>query len=144
MFLKSVCYNLLHYMIPKVTRTFVRTDAGMSEYMRISEERKEKGIIVNPFLKWKEMLVKEFTHWAIMENEFPYDAIATTSHMLTTKRVAPFNWNSLTAEEKEEFEIIKNGYAKENYDVLWENLPRGITIPIHFHLHLLVLKREEI
>ncbi len=144
MFLQSVCYNLLHYMNKKVTRTFMRTPESMNEYMRISEGRRERGEIINPFLNWKEKLVKEFNYWVIKENEFPYDAIASTSHMLSTKRVVGFDWDLLTTEEKEEFEIIKKGYAKENYDVVWENLPKGQTIPGHFHLHLMVLKREEI
>lgn len=129
--------------IKKVTRTFLRSDEMMNEYMRISEERRERAEIVDPFSKWNELLVKEFKHWAIMENEFPYDAVASVNHMITTKRVVPFDWNLLNEEELNELKEIKNTYIKENYDALWENLPRGITIPIHFHLHLIVLKRKE-
>lgn len=144
MFSQTVCYNLLHYMTPKVTRTFVRTDAGMSEYMRMSEERKAKGEKINPFLNWEESLIKEFKNWVIIKNDFPYDAIATTSHMISTKREVAFDWNLLNEEEIEEFNELKNNYIKQNYEVLWENLPKGQTLPGHFHLHLLVLKREDI
>jgi hypothetical protein len=80
----------------------------------------------------------------IIENEFPYDAIATTSHMISTKREVRLDWNLLNDDEIKEFEDIKENYLHDNYDVLWENLPKGQSIPGHFHLHLLVLKREEI
>lgn len=130
-------------MHKKVTRTFVRTEKGMSEYIRISQERKSKGEEVNIFSNWKDSLIKEFKHWVIINNEFPYDAIATTSHMISTKRVVPFDWNLLNEEEIKEFNELKNTYIKENYEVLWENLPKGQTQPGHFHLHLLIQKREE-
>ncbi len=131
-------------MIKKVTRTYLRSDEMMTEYMRISEERRLNNEIVNPFEDWKNNLVKEFNNWVIIKNEFPYDAVAKISHMISTKRNVPFDWSLLNEEELKEFAEIKNTYIKENYDALWENLPRGITIPIHFHLHLIVLKREEI
>jgi hypothetical protein len=131
-------------MQKKVTRTFLRTEQGMSEYMRISEERRIKGEKVNIFSEWEKSLIKEFKHWVIIKNEFPYDAIAKTSHMLSTKREVAFDWNLLNEEEIKEFNELKNNYIKENYEVLWENLPKGQTQPGHFHLHLLVLKREEL
>ncbi len=131
-------------MQAKVTRTFLRTEATMNEYMRVVEERKQKGIIVNPFLNWQNDLVKEFNNWVIIKNDFPYDSIATVSHMIATKRVVEFDWNLLNEEELAEFKEIKNTYIKENYDALWENLPRGGTIFGHFHLHLIILKREEV
>lgn len=125
----------------KITRTFLRTDETMTRYMQIDEERKAKNIVFDPYENPK---IKEFTHWAIVNNDFPYDAVATTSHMIFTKRSIPFDWKLLTKEEKEEFEHLKETYLKDNYDVVYENLPKGQTIPGHFHLHLLVLKREEI
>lgn len=76
-----------------------------------------------------------------MENKYPYDAVATTSHILATKREVSFDWSLLNSEEKNEFEEIKKNYLVNHYDVIWENLPKGQTIPGHFHLNLLVLKR---
>lgn len=130
-------------MNKKVTRTFSRTKETMDKYMAFSEERRIKGDITNPFLNWQHSLVKEFTNWVVVTNDFPYDAIANINHMIATKREVPFDWKLLNEEEKNEFEAIRDTYIKENYDVIWENLPRGITVPGHFHLHLLVLKREE-
>jgi hypothetical protein len=124
-----------------ITRTFLRSDEMMSTYMQVMKEREEKGIKYNPF---KEPPIKEFTHWVILENQFPYDAIAIVSHMLATRRNVPLDWKLLNKEEIEEFNELQETYLKEQYDVLWENLPKGQTIPGHFHLHLLVLRREEI
>jgi len=131
-------------MYTKITRTYLRTDEGMNNYMRISDERKLTSEKVKIFTDWQDSLVKEFKHWVIINNEFPYDAIATTSHMIATKREVAFDWNLLNEEELKEFTGLKNTYLKENYEVVWENLPKGQTQPGHFHLHLLVLKREEL
>ncbi len=124
-----------------ITRTFLRSDAMMTKYMKVMREREEKGIQYNPF---KETPIKEFNHWVIIDNQFPYDAVATTTHMLATKREIPFSWELLTSEEREEFEQIKKDYLTKNYDAIWENLPKGQTMPGHFHLNLIILKREEI
>ncbi|MCX6755866.1 MAG: hypothetical protein NTX85_00805 [Candidatus Nomurabacteria bacterium] len=131
-------------MHKKVTRTFLRTDETMEKYMRISSERKELGHKVDHFLRWQENLVKEFDNWVIVTNEFPYDAVASTSHMIATKREVGFDWALLSTEEREEYELIKKTYLAEHYDAIWENLPRGSTVAHHFHVHLIVLKREEI
>ncbi len=124
-----------------ITRTFLRSSGMMTEYMRVMREREETGVKYNPF---EEPPVTEFKHWVIVENQFPYDAIATVSHMLATKRTVPLDWKFLNEEEVQEFSELQETYLNEHYDVLWENLPKGQTIPGHFHLHLLVLKREEI
>lgn len=131
-------------MHKKVTRTFLRTPETMERYMKTAEERKLSGVKVDHFLKWQESLVKEFNHWVIVTNEFPYDAVASTSHMLATKREVGFDWDLLTKEERDEYELIKKTYLAEHYDAIWENLPRGSTVAHHFHVHLIVLKREEI
>ncbi len=139
-----LCYNFFH-MDPtkKVTRTFLRTEESMNRYMQISEERKRLGQKPTHFTDWHEGLIKEFTHWVIVTNEFPYDAIASTSHMISTKREVAFDWALLSPEELAEFDQIKRDYIRSNYDVLYENLPSGATISNHFHLHLLILRREE-
>lgn len=131
-------------MHKKVTRTFLRTQETMEIYMKTAEERKLSGVKVDHFLRWNENLVKEFENWVIVTNEFPYDAVASTSHMLATKREVGFDWDLLTKEEREEYELIKKTYLAEHYDAIWENLPRGSTVSHHFHVHLIVLKREEI
>lgn len=128
--------------ISNITRTFLRTDETMNNYIQEMAKRHETGVDINPFTSWQKFLVKEFKNWVIVQNEFPYDRVADVNHMICTKRQVPFEWDLLTDEEKFEYEEIKNTYLKENYDAIWENLPKGQTKPTHFHLHLVVLKRE--
>jgi hypothetical protein len=128
-------------MATHVTKTFLRTEETMERYMKVAEERKLKGEIVNPFLNWRDHVVKEFNHWVIVTNEFPYDRVAEVSHMIATKREIAFDWHLLNEEEKFEFETIKSTYLAEHYDALWENLPKGSTVSHHFHLHVIVLRR---
>ena len=131
------------YMI-KMTKTFARSDATMAQYIQMTKERQDSGVEINPFKDWRSQTVKEFEHWVIIPNKYPYDAIATVNHMITPKREVLFDWRLLTQEEEKELNILKETYLNENYDVVWENLPKGQTIPTQFHLHLLVLKREEV
>lgn len=130
-------------MSKKVTRTFLRTEEEMVRYMKIFEERKKLGQKPSHFTNWQDELIKEFNLWVIIINQFPYDAVASVSHMIITKREVGFDWDLLTKEEREEYELIKKTYLAEHYDAIWENLPKGATVAHHFHLHLIVLKREE-
>lgn len=127
-----------------ITRTFLRSDETMTRYMKTMKEREEKGVKFNQFLSNEKKVIKEFEYWIIIDNEFPYDAVATTSHMIATKREVAFDWKLLTIEEDKELEKLQREYLNEHYDVIWENLPKGQTAPGHFHLHLLILKREQI
>ncbi len=97
----------------------------------------------NPFADNEKNAIIKFKHWLLIENEFPYDAIATQNHLLFTRRVIPFKWEALSKEERKELESLKSGYLAEHYDAVWENLPKGQTVPGHFHLQVLTLKRED-
>lgn len=127
----------------KITKTFLRTEENMNKYIQITEERRLSNPDFDPFADKENIVVKEFNYWRIIENDFPYDIIASVSHILITKRKVSFDWGLLIEDELDELEHIKKTYLSEHYDLIWENLPRGKTVPEHFHLNLLVLKREE-
>lgn len=127
----------------KITRTFLRSNEMMNTYAATMKERQEKGIQINLYLDGLTKTIKEFEHWMIIPNDFPYDAIATVNHMILPKRAVSFDWQLITDDEKRELELLKQTYLSENYDLVWENLPKGQTVPGNFHLHLLVLKRED-
>ena len=130
-------------MKDKITRTFGRSDETMARYIKTMEERRANNSNYNPFDHLLDIVLVEFKHWLIVPNEFPYDAIASTNHMLCTKRRVAFDWALLTQDEIKEFEDLRRGYLADNYDALWENLPGSRTVPSHFHLQLLVMRREE-
>ena len=80
----------------------------------------------------------EFDHWRVINNDFPYDLIAAEHHMLIPKR-------HCTEAELDEFESkelidIKNHERLLNYDYLIEAANRKKSIPLHFHIHLIVGK----
>lgn len=132
----------------EITATYLRSKETMKKYIAEFEKRKEPGMSHNPFKHAlenpKDQVVKMFNHWFIMINDFPYDAVAQINHMIVTKRHISFDWKLLNKEEKEEFQTLRDTYLRENYDVIYENLPSGQTQPGWFHLNLLKLKRSKL
>lgn len=85
-----------------------------------------------------EFALQTFQFWRIVKNDFPYDVIANIHHMLIPIRHVVES--ELTDEERKEFNEIKNSYLAMHYDGIYENMPKGKTIPTHMHLHLFVFK----
>ena len=116
----------------------------MNKYIDFLKKLK-KGEVKNDFEdpeKFRASAIKKFKYWFIVENNFPYDAIAKESHMILPIRKVEFDWDLLTKEELEEFNELKKTYISEKYDVVYENLPSGRSMPMWFHVHLLILKRD--
>lgn len=84
--------------------------------------------------------IKQFVHWKIIENDFPYDRIAARHHMIIPIRHVA--GDGLSAEELRELEDIKRAYINDAYDYILEAVPRIKSIPAHFHLHLITQRRE--
>lgn len=94
--------------------------------------------VTNACVLCEKVSVKEFTYWKITENQFPYDLIAKTHHMLMPLRhVAE---SGFSEEELKEFALIKGELMEGEYDWLIESTVRNKSIPSHFHLHLIVAK----
>ncbi len=81
----------------------------------------------------------EFKYWRIVENTYPYDAVASKHHMLLTKRHLSAD-RDLTKEETDELIELKESVLDELYTFIMEALPRNKSIPGHYHLHLIVPK----
>ncbi len=127
-----------------ISKTFLRTEKTMDKYVKYTQQIAKQKNPINPFDDIEQRALKKFNHWLIIKNDFPYDAIASKSDLLFTRRKTPFLWNNLTQKEREELEEIKKEYLKKEYNSLTENLPRGQTAPGHFHLQLLKLLPEKI
>lgn len=131
----------------EITATYVRTKATMKKYIEAFEERKKPGKAVNPFEDAKarpEIILREFDHWLIIQNDFPYDAIADVNHMIFPKRSVSFDWKLLNEEERNEFQHLRETFLNEHYDAIYENLPKNQTQPGYFHLLLVKLKRTSL
>lgn len=82
-------------------------------------------------------IIKEFTHWMIVENQYPYDAVADHHHMLIPREHVQ-NESQLSTRSKLELNIIKrNLELSEEYDCTISNFPIGQSHPTHLHFHLI-------
>ena len=131
-------------MKKQIDRTFVRSRETMNKYIEYIKDCAQMDNPPKPFADIDESSIKTFKYWLILPNRFPYDAIAEQSHMLLTRRRVAFDWTLLSNKELIELQELRETYINEHYDVMWENLPKGQTVPGHFHLHLLNLKRESL
>ena len=86
--------------------------------------------------------IKEFEHWQVVNNEYPYDRIADTHHIISLKRHT--SEANLTRKEKVEFEQKVKIYLHRHYDMIFENTIRSKSIPGHHHLHAIDLKHLDI
>lgn len=85
---------------------------------------------------------RTYEHWKIVRNKFPYDLIADEHVMLVPNRHVLEQ--ELTPEEIAEFQAIKHSdEIQHTYDNFIESTHRSRSIPPHFHLHLMILKRFE-
>jgi lipopolysaccharide biosynthesis protein len=85
-------------------------------------------------------VIESFTYWNIVPNEYPYDLITTTHHMIQPKRHCTAE--ELTEEEHKELLVIKRGYINDHYDMITESVTHTSSIPAHFHLHLMVTRDD--
>lgn len=85
--------------------------------------------------------LQSFTHWKIVDNDFPYDQIAKVHHMVVPRR--HITEQELTTEELKELVDIKHGHVNETYDWIIEATHRNKSIQGHFHLHLIIGKPTE-
>jgi len=81
----------------------------------------------------------EFTHWRIIANKYPYDAVATVHTMIIPKehlvesQLSPAAW----AELKQ----LRHEVLNKDYSYVIETPPGSKSIPGHYHLHLIDPKR---
>ena len=76
--------------------------------------------------------IKEFEFWRLLPNEYPYDRIVKTHHLISLRRHA--DENALTVAEYSELYRIKHD-LRNDYDILLENTLKRKTIREHFHIH---------
>ena len=75
---------------------------------------------------------REFEFWRLLPNEYPYDRIVKTHHLISLRRHA--DENGLTVPEYNELYDIKHT-LRNDYDMLFENTLKRKSIREHFHIH---------
>lgn len=82
--------------------------------------------------------IEEFTYWRIIPNKYPHDAVAKVHDMIVPK--GHFVESELSEAAMQELYELKYSVLNDRYCFLTEALPRGKSIPGHFHLHLIIPK----
>jgi len=86
----------------------------------------------------KDLLLKEYRYWVVVDNKFPYDLISSKHHLLATKRHIA-KMRDLNKEELKEYYKIVDSIC-QGYSYIARNTPKLMTVPAHLHLHLIKLK----
>jgi len=104
-------------------------------------ELQKKGLLLNGCrLCKKPKSIKEFKYWRITHNSFPWDLVSRTNYLLIPKRHTVYS--KLNSKEKKEFDLIKATYVGEHYEIMLEVTDKMKSIPSHFHVHLINLKKK--
>lgn len=125
----------MNTVVKKLRPRSWRTEAMHEKY----ECEREQSVADDSCPMCSSPSVSEFTHWRIVTNIYPYDAVAAVHDMLVTKRHTPSE-RTLTPEEYAELVELKETALNEAYTFVAEALPYNKSVPGHYHLHLLVPK----
>lgn len=83
-----------------------------------------------------EHIIREFTHWCVIKNRFPYDTMVRVNDLLVLKRPVSAR-HDLSDSEAAEYQVIMEILAEEDYyDAVIENFPRVQSVTKHVHVHL--------
>lgn len=109
--------------------TLLRTEKKYAEYEAAKRAGADSSFLNNG---------RKLLTWAITENQYPYDAIASQHDLLHPARKVA-NWNDLTQQELEDFGHILTTLRK--YDAVLYNINHAQTVRDWLHVHLLVFTK---
>lgn len=79
--------------------------------------------------------LKEWRHWRLVDNDFPYTVAFTVHRMLLPKRKVA-DLTELSLEEFTELLSILAGEINDEYDLWFVNTHKRRSILSHFHIHV--------
>jgi len=121
-----------------MTRFDLRTATTYEKYLRHIDTG---GLVRHGCPLCQKPSLHEFEHWRIVQNDFPYDRIAKTHHMLIPKEHSIEI--DLSQEVLTEYLKIKQEYLPQHYEIVMQSLAHKQSIPAHHHYHLVVIKETE-
>jgi hypothetical protein len=80
--------------------------------------------------------LKQWVHWRMIDNRFPYDMIFSVHRMLLPKRAGVSDRWHLNKDEKEELEVILKEFVYPEFDMWFENCPKRRSVASMYHIHL--------
>lgn len=90
----------------------------------------------------EEPSIKEWQHWRIIRNRFPYDLAFSSHDLLLPKRVVA-DRKDLSRAEASELDWLLVSYIEDSYDMVMVNTLKRQSVPGHYHLHLVSYKPRE-
>ncbi len=106
-------------------------------YQEFKKEYTADPSVLQSFNFDNEKILREFEHWILIENRFPYDRMARTNDMLVSKRPLQSRYDG-TDTEQTEYDTIMKLLAQENfYDAYMENFPKIKSVKKYVHIHLI-------
>ncbi|MCA9344979.1 hypothetical protein KC946_04020 [Candidatus Saccharibacteria bacterium] len=108
----------------------LRTVKDELQYAKTKKGRKSRSLLEEPTLK-------EWGHWILIDNDFPYSAAFKVHHMLIPKREV--SKSELNLKEIKELDSIIDELSQK-YDCQLVNFKKKQSIKHHYHIHLLIYK----
>lgn len=118
-------------------RLLLRTEATAERYVAEQMNNPHRAC---PLCLY-EGVEREFTYWVLMKNKFPYDRYFSKSDMLVLRRHA--SEQEVTDAERAELFTIRTEILTSEYDSVMDHLPRQKSIPGHYHVHLIEIRRHD-
>ena len=113
----------------------LRSQDGAKKYRKY----RATGVLERGCPLCSKIAVETFRHWKIVRNDFPYDLIAKEHDMIVPLRHV--KEEGLTAHELKEYGVIKKDHLQK-YDYIIEPHEDAKSISKHFHLHLIIGKKN--
>ncbi len=113
-----------------------RSHLSQAKYEAFKSAHQHDPTRLNSFDFNDETIVKEFTHWVIIQNRFPYDTMTKTNDLMVAREPAPDFYSTSTAAQTEFHEIMQQLAAEAEYDARIENFPKTTSVKEQFHIHL--------
>lgn len=107
------------------------------------EWKKKNDPCYCPFCN-RDLMRKEFKYFIIIENRFSYDALPIDTHYLLASKRHIKSEDEMTLEERAELKSIEWQIMNKQlgFDSILQNSYDKMSIPSHWHKHLLVYKRK--
>ena len=110
----------------------LRTTKDELNYEKAKKKGKSTPLIDEP-------RIREWQHWALINNSYPYTFAYKIHHLLIPKREVPET--ELNDEEHQELLLIYQELGREKiYDCRLVNFTKKQSIPHHYHIHLMAYK----
>lgn len=106
----------------------LRHDTTENAYRVAQENHTVPGLEAEPSLR-------EWKHWRLIDNRFPYDRVFQEHHMLVPRRRVA-QYSDFTMPELMELDKIIREFCEVNYDALLLNMISGRSVLDMFHLHV--------